>query len=151
MLKIAKFATLILLVVFTSCAKENVDPRMDNTMASSRTAKALKLEILTTEGATIFKNADKAVFNSVSDGTFTVVIDPSTESAITFTATLVNVTHETGHLRIITNPGFSPVTYTDKYMTTITSATASAMKVAINPGNIVTNAGSLVVDENDGI
>lgn len=151
MLKIVKFATFILLVVFTSCVKETVDPRMDNTIATCRTANALKLEIYTTEGLTIFKNADKATFSNNSAGAFTVVIDPNTENAVTFTATLVNVRHETGHLRITTNPGFAPVTYTDKYMTTITASGASNMQVAINPGNIVTNGGSLIIDENEGI
>lgn len=151
MLKITKFATFILLVVFTSCVKENVDPRMDNPIAASRTAKALNVEIFTSEGATILKSADKVTIGNASGGAFTVVIDPSTENTVTLVATLVNVKHETGHMRIITNPGFAPATYTDKYMTTITAGPASTVQVAINPGDVVTNATSVVHDELEGI
>jgi hypothetical protein len=148
MLKNLKITIFILLMVFTSCVKETVDPRMDNTIATSRTANVVRLEIRTTDGNIIVVNAIKVAVGNATATSFTVVADPHTANAVSYTAVAVTVTSETGHLRIVKDPGIGQVTYVNKYAATITANGVNGLLVTINPGDVVTTFG-IVVDEMD--
>ncbi len=151
MLRNLKITIFILLMVLTSCVKETVDPRMDNTIATSRTARGLMLEIHTTEGNTVIVNATKIALGNASVESFTVVVNPGTVDALSYTAVSVTATSATSHLRIVKNPGLGQVTYLDKDTVTITANSNNSLLMTINPGNIVVTADNTIIEENDGI
>lgn len=91
----------------SSCTKETVDPILGDTIAQSRSANSIDVEIVTSTKSVINLAAHKIAVAGVSGENFIVTVNPGTAGAQTFTATLVTTSHNLNGLKVVINPGAS--------------------------------------------
>lgn len=154
----------ILLLFFVSCDK-NTDYGFnpiqrssddfnsnyyDYNIAESVTAGNMIVNITTSAKSVVTVITKKVNVNYLNDDTFTVVTNPGTFNQQSYTATAASITEPDSTLKVVKNPGLYQTVYNSKYTCTITANATSQLIVNVQPGNISTNALSIVGDEDEG-
>lgn len=118
--------------------------------AVTRASGNMTIEITKLDRSTVSLTIASASFTHTVGTGFTVVTNPGTFGAQTFSALEARVVEPDSDLKFTKNPGLNQTVWTDKEEAIIVDEN-DGLKATINPGNIVTTALSIIVDEIDGV
>jgi hypothetical protein len=142
------FHLALLCLIFTSCREDiNILP-VGQYQTQNRSSNTVKATLLLQNGNTLQRNVIKTKGVALSDSLLSVKLFYTSVDSSTFICKNMLITEYNDQLQLMTM--LPNGLYTDKNECVVTPYSASAIKMSIQPGNIVTFPNGFIGEEQDG-
>lgn len=143
------FHLALLCLLFSSCQEDLNTFSNGHLNIQNRSSKTAKATLLLQNGNTLQRNVIKARGVALSDTLLTVKLYYSAVDSSTLICKNILIQESDYHLQLVTLPQNG--VYIDKNECLVTPHSASAIKMSIQPGNIVVYPNGFIGEEDDGI
>lgn len=142
------FHLALLCLIFTSCREDiNILP-VGQYQTQNRSSNTVKATLLLQNGNTLQRNVIKAKGVALSDSLLSVKLFYSTVDSSTIICKNMLIQEPNNYLQLVTIQANG--LYSNKNECVVTPYSASAIKLSIQPGNIVTFPNGFIGEEQDG-